>query len=75
MPRWLREDALNISLASSEICNAASTIVSPISTDCATPADIVAILMLASHIDGWNWRRALVDGQDIAQDVIQRMTA
>ena len=72
--RWLREDALNISMASSEMCNAASTIVAPISTDRATPADIVAVLILAAEIDGWNWRRALVDGQDVAHDVASRMT-
>jgi hypothetical protein len=73
--RWLREDALNISMASGEICNAVSTVISPISTDRATPADIFAVLILSAEIDGWNWRRALVDGQDIAIEVARRMTA
>jgi len=74
MPRrWLREDALNISMAAGDATRTIHSIVSPVN-DTVTPADVIAVLMLSAHIDGWNWRRALVDGHDIASDVIVRMT-
>jgi hypothetical protein len=72
MKRWMREDPLNISLVAGEMSNAARGI-GPIMSDNMKPADIIAILMLSSQIDGWNWRRALVDAQDIATDVALRL--
>lgn len=68
----MREDQLNVSMAAGEMCNAASEIIAPINTDCAKPADLMAVLILSAGIDGWNWRRALMDGQEIANEIALR---
>lgn len=71
--RWLREDTLNISMAAGNAARGIAEGVGMIHTENPTPADIFAVLILSAQIDGWNWRRALVDGQDIAADVATRL--
>ncbi len=73
--RWLREDALNISLAAGDMKSAATSILTPLGgRDTLTASELIAVLMLSAHIDGWNFRRAMIDGQDIAAEVAARLT-
>jgi hypothetical protein len=66
--QWQYENPVAISAGAGQMATAARGV-----TGDESPAAMLAVLMLSSQIDGWNFRRALVDAQDIAHEVATRL--